>query len=205
MKKRCPNCNQKLEKPPKRKSKCPHCGELIFVRSKLLVSEDRALELDAIVRLDMFDITEIEFLKFRKKLSRRFGKLASIADTKWAIYNDMLTRSMKTSDFQTMKMLYFAMAGQTREEKKPNYKNLLVQSQKMELYEYKKSDYVKKVRTQTVNDMHVCQKCSDYAEVEHKLEDVLKNDTFVASICESIGHDGMDGYCRCWYSPIVEY
>lgn len=37
---RCPYCRRKLDKPPKRKSKCPHCGEMIYVRQGDLLRED---------------------------------------------------------------------------------------------------------------------------------------------------------------------
>ncbi|HHY58086.1 MAG TPA: hypothetical protein GYA08_21930 [Chloroflexi bacterium] len=37
---RCPYCRRKLEKKPTRKSKCPHCGELIYVRAGDLLRED---------------------------------------------------------------------------------------------------------------------------------------------------------------------
>ena len=37
---RCPYCQRKLEKRPQRKSKCPHCGEVIYVRGDDLMRED---------------------------------------------------------------------------------------------------------------------------------------------------------------------
>lgn len=37
---RCPYCRRKLEKKPTRKSKCPQCGELIYVRAGDLLRED---------------------------------------------------------------------------------------------------------------------------------------------------------------------
>lgn len=43
---RCPYCQRKLDKRPQRKSKCPHCGEVIYVRAGDLLREDE-LEADA--------------------------------------------------------------------------------------------------------------------------------------------------------------
>ena len=37
---RCPYCQRKLEKRPQRKSKCPHCGEVIYVRGDDLMRAD---------------------------------------------------------------------------------------------------------------------------------------------------------------------
>ncbi len=40
----CPYCNEKLEKVPKRKSKCPHCSKYIYVREgKLVTHKDSIL------------------------------------------------------------------------------------------------------------------------------------------------------------------
>lgn len=37
---RCPYCQRKLEKRPQRKSKCPHCAEVIYVRGGDLMRAD---------------------------------------------------------------------------------------------------------------------------------------------------------------------
>lgn len=37
---RCPYCRRKLDKIPQRKSKCPECGEMIYVRKGDLLRED---------------------------------------------------------------------------------------------------------------------------------------------------------------------
>ena len=48
----CPYCNEKLEKIPTRKSKCPHCKEYIYSRTrpsdrkKILIREDQIKELE---------------------------------------------------------------------------------------------------------------------------------------------------------------
>jgi hypothetical protein len=43
---RCPYCQRKLEKRPQRKSKCPLCGEVIFVRGGDLLREDEVADAD---------------------------------------------------------------------------------------------------------------------------------------------------------------
>ena len=50
----CPNCHERLDKRPTRKSKCPHCGLTIFVkyspddRVKRLVTAERNEEIEAL-------------------------------------------------------------------------------------------------------------------------------------------------------------
>lgn len=41
---RCPYCRRKLDKTPRRKSKCPHCSELIYVRGDDLLRADELEE-----------------------------------------------------------------------------------------------------------------------------------------------------------------
>ena len=41
---RCPYCQRKLDKAPRRKSKCPHCGEFIYVRGDDLLRADELEE-----------------------------------------------------------------------------------------------------------------------------------------------------------------
>jgi len=44
---RCPYCRRKLEKKPTRKTKCPHCGEPIYVRAGDLLREDELEQIAA--------------------------------------------------------------------------------------------------------------------------------------------------------------
>ena len=41
---RCPYCRRKLDREPKRKTSCPHCGQPIYVRGGKLVREDQLAE-----------------------------------------------------------------------------------------------------------------------------------------------------------------
>ena len=49
----CPYCEQRLTKRPERKTACPHCGNLIFVRSRpvdrkrVLLTESQTSEVEA--------------------------------------------------------------------------------------------------------------------------------------------------------------
>lgn len=41
---RCPYCRRKLDREPRRKINCPHCGQPIYVRSGRLMREDQLVE-----------------------------------------------------------------------------------------------------------------------------------------------------------------
>jgi len=89
-KSKCPTCNSELIDKQTRKQKCPHCGNEILVRSGKLLTEDEALTLDWLVRLEGFGVTRYTFVQSRDRLTDKFGKRASINDTIWGILNQLV-------------------------------------------------------------------------------------------------------------------
>lgn len=87
---KCPNCNSELTIKPTRKQKCPHCGNEILVRSGKLLTEDEALILDWLVRLEGFGVTRDTFVQSRDMLTNKFGKRANIRDAIWSILNQLI-------------------------------------------------------------------------------------------------------------------
>jgi hypothetical protein len=199
----CPNCGVFLEKPPRRKSSCPHCGKLILVRNKELVSEDRANEIDAIKKLDMFGVDEDRFAKERRHLTEKFGKKTSVGDTVWSIYNGLLGEGMKKSDFQGLSNIYYNMALHLSGEGRQGYKKILETAQRMNVLSYKNSGFVTKVKTQTVNDNFVCASCSEFSKKPHAIEDVIEKSDYPAISCTSTFNEHSPGFCRCWFIPIL--
>ena len=96
----CPYCKEKLEKIPTRKSKCPHCKEYIYSRTrpsdrkKILIREDQIKELenewskyyDEKEKSELYE--QEDFKKARDDLTKQFGKEPSINDVKWRVYNE---------------------------------------------------------------------------------------------------------------------
>lgn len=94
----CPYCNQALEKRPSRKTKCPHCGNDIYARTrpsdqkKVLVTEAQAQEIDEqwMKKNGTYDAyleEQAEFQRTKAELTKLFGHEASDRDVYWAIYN----------------------------------------------------------------------------------------------------------------------
>ncbi len=79
--KNCPYCGVKLAKIPKRKKKCPNCGNYIFVsKGKLFTEEEKDIR-DWLMRFEHLKITRKMFNKKREKLSSQLGLVASVNDT----------------------------------------------------------------------------------------------------------------------------
>ena len=106
----CPYCSIAIIKKPLRKSKCPHCGQYIYVRTRpidrqrVLVTLDQASEIDVQWTnfprpyiYDHIEPKEVEIAKneyFKKK-----GVVLSDADAKWYFLNRKLLEHSKNADW----------------------------------------------------------------------------------------------------------
>lgn len=85
----CPYCKQGLGKVPTQKTKCPHCGNFIFVRRGNLVTEKGPEDADEtygdILHLRPFGVTEGQFEATRKELKLQFNQDPSANDVAWRI------------------------------------------------------------------------------------------------------------------------
>ena len=106
----CPYCFAALTKKPSRKSKCPHCGQYIYVRTRpidrqrVLVTLNQASEIEAqwcnfhrSYIYDHIDPKQIEIERdayFKKK-----GIMLSDIDVKWSILNRELLEHAKNGDW----------------------------------------------------------------------------------------------------------
>jgi uncharacterized Zn finger protein (UPF0148 family) len=94
----CPNCGVVLALRPGRKTKCPHCGNFIFVRTRpfdrqrVLVTEEQARVLEAewssFARVQIRPtLNQEEMATIRTLLAKKFGKPPSDSDVAWAYLN----------------------------------------------------------------------------------------------------------------------
>jgi hypothetical protein len=100
----CPYCKEKLDPIPKRKKKCPHCGEFMYSRTrpadnqKILVTEKQKEEVE-VQWSKVYEAQEEEqlmenpdFAKAKADLTKQFGKEPSFNDTKWRVYNENILK-----------------------------------------------------------------------------------------------------------------
>jgi hypothetical protein len=90
----CPYCHQPLDKAPKRKKKCPNCGNFMYVRGGMPFTEDQVKERDYLnFWLSHFEytygISKSEFENHRAEMSKQRGFKASANDTVWSMLNKL--------------------------------------------------------------------------------------------------------------------
>jgi len=180
----CPYCNENLQTKPKRKTKCPNCGNYIYVRrGQLRTEQDIAVE-----RLGRFDISPSLFQEHRKALSQQFGFEASLNDIIWRCLNSAL---MKARIWHDRRMLYLEMERLVSLEGKDS-RPYLREAAKCKLYELKEAGYIT-VKTRTCNDNIVCPSCKRMVEQVFSLAYALR-ELPIPNRCQN-------DRCRCWYLP----
>jgi hypothetical protein len=200
----CPYCKHKLETLPKRKKKCPHCGEQIYVRSKRilfnrpLLTEPESIAYDAFKQINyQYGITKEMYFVKEKELTKKFGETPQAGDVIWGIYNDLIL--MKSKNYQNLSSIYFSMAMHLAKEKKPYFKQLQL-SQKTSLLYYKKTG-CKKVEILGGN----CEECRKNDEKVWDVDEALKLMPIPVKECTHSLTGNDKGWCRCGYIAHLSY
>lgn len=208
----CPYCQGILVKVPARKTKCPHCGKYIFVRTqpkdkkRVLVTEEQAAAIDyewesQQAANDHFVGGQEEFYREKELLKKRFGgKEPSISDIKWGLWNKRAGEAMKKSDFSALSGIYFQMALHMHESGKDSL-DLQRQAQKMKLMQDKTSDVIKGVEIFSNNG---CEECKQMNGKKFTIQKALEIMPLPISSCTNkLNKNAPSGWCRCTFLPIV--
>lgn len=125
----CPNCQKTLSKIPGAKTKCPHCGDFMYVRTRtdnvrVVVTKSEADKIDEEWTIvagthDIFVAEKEEFAKEKEILRKRFdGKEPSDNDVRWSLLNKQIIKNAKNGDWALYRNRRFQMAEILRGEMK---------------------------------------------------------------------------------------
>jgi hypothetical protein len=188
---KCPYCKLALSKKPKRKKKCPHCQNYIFVKKGRLLTEDQKAAEEWRDRLAHFGVTTQTFVQHYQQLATRFDKPPAVNDVVWSILNSLVERHRNQQDRQSLVTLYSEMARLVSIEGK-DPRPFLAQAAKQDLLEIQDAGFTH-VKVYTANDEFVCFECQKLQGVIFPIEQALA-DMPIPTVCES--EDG----CRCGYA-----
>ena len=187
----CPYCGFTLEPRPRRKKKCPHCGEPIFVRQGNLLTQEQAEVGDWLNRVEYLGVTRKDFDRNRQELAKQFGFTPSVNDTIWRVLNSLIVPGRS---HQELRFVYQEMADLVWKEGK-DPKPYQAEAAKHELLEMKEGfDIFENVRvtTTTCNDDLVCPACREFAKRTFTIDEALAT-LPVPNGCQS------EERCRCTY------
>lgn len=123
----CPTCQGTLKKIPGSKTKCPHCGQFVYVRIRpndqvrVIVTEADAHKIDeewAIVNgtHEQFIAEKKAIEDERDVLRKRFGKEPPENDVKWAIFLKQKLQHARAGNWGHYRNTLFQMAELLRKE-----------------------------------------------------------------------------------------
>jgi len=148
--------------------------------------------------LESYGITEKDFDKTKKELSKQFGKEASDSDTAWKIFNILLMQNFR--DFHKLKMLYYSMALFLNEEGKDHFA-MSQQSRKMSIMKYRQDgDIIKGVEILAKNS---CDECKKLNGKKFTFKEALEKMPIPCKDCTHKIYDKTRGFCRCGYVAVV--
>ncbi len=190
----CLYCNKPLIKKPLKKTKCPHCGQFMYVRTinlrQEVVSETEASRVDCLKNMAEFGATEADYRKHKDMLVRRFGKEPAYQDIVWSIYNELISKNIK--DFHMLNMIYYQMAWFLKDEGKP-FVHVLKLKHKMDLLRYKQEGSI--ITEVDIDATACCDKCKPLNGKVYSIETALKE--------EPIPYENCDQFCMCSYLPLT--
>lgn len=126
----CPYCHKTPSKISGAKTKCPHCGEFILVRTRpkdnarIVVTKAEADKIDEELTIvagthDIFVAEKEEFAKEKEILQKRFGgKEPSDNDVRWGLLDKQIIENAKNGDWGLYRNTRFQMAEILRGEMK---------------------------------------------------------------------------------------
>lgn len=211
----CPYCNAVLDKKPGQKKNCPHCGQLIIVRTsplshnKVLFTEKNNELVERIWKEYRYSVRWMKrlnanhgigasvFSKKRTELSQKLGSEPDQPDIIWGVFNDLsLKLASKTPpNYSKLSSLYFDQALFLYEGAKPFF-NALQESNRMTLMQYQQQG-ITKVEIPSCNDS--CGHCRKQGGKTLTVKQALIVMPIPRKGCTHELEAGKPGWCRCSY------
>jgi hypothetical protein len=166
-----------------------------------MVTEKKALMLDFIKNCEFYGANENEYKTIEGELTKKFGFEPKSSDVIWSYYNKLVLKN--AGNYQNLKSIYYSMALMLNKEKKDCF-YLLQQAIKMELLDYEKSGFIKKVVILTTGEGNACDNCLKLHNKTFTIKDALEKMPLPNKECTHILYDENRGFCRCIYVSKID-
>jgi hypothetical protein len=214
----CPSCNGELKKFPARKTKCPHCGNFIYVKrapsesEKHLVTEAQAAGIEALWDARADEQEAEEFCRLYRIDARRYeqvrntlSKSTEPASLRWSTEYFLAREQAATeTDLHVRKMLYSHLARLCEQKKLyRDRRDFTAKMHESELRGFMESmGSVIGVRVKP-GKADICAACQANSGKTYTLEQALAEQPLPCAgcACGETGHE--PGRCKCYYSTIL--
>jgi DNA-directed RNA polymerase subunit RPC12/RpoP len=201
----CPACSVHLDYFPTRERACPHCSQMILIRTRpndskrVLVTSNQAKKFEkewdfksALTKLVNVSPDEIE----KHKLSYK-KHVPSDNDVAWSLLNRKLNLAMKKGDFQEMASIYMDQATQLYYEGK-KFHSVMALHHKMMLT-FMKNIGVPTVEILTARNSECCPACIEMEAKKISVDEAIKASVLPVRACTVRPGKSGEGWCRCLY------
>ena len=218
----CPYCHSQLKKIPGSKTKCPHCGKYMRVKTRpsdlarIVVTEEESEKIDeqwaiAQGRHDIYlsekqrkatDKQDRETV--RQTLINRFGKEPSKGDIEWGFLNRKLEDAIKRGDWSEIgsisreQALLLEREGRESTRLRQESVKAFKKAMRNVLLHYQESGVVDKVEILAAGE-NSCPACMALDGRIYTTKQALEENPLPVANCT-----GGYGYCRCCYLPVVD-
>jgi|Deesub1362A_J573_1020465.scaffolds.fasta_scaffold08724_2 tetratricopeptide (TPR) repeat protein len=203
----CPYCNALIAPPPKRRKKCPYCGNTVYVKpdqslfARPLLTEEEARTAEEMKTLHSYGVTAEEFWKTEKELTEKFGQRPSHRDVLWGLYSKTITKLANQKDaLAVLSWVYWHMALFAYEEGK-DPEPLLRQSHRMYLKSLRSWGADRGVKIVARDD--ACSQCQELNGTVLTIREALAKMPLPHKACTHKEGENPYSICRCRYQFLL--
>ncbi len=189
----CPYCKAELVPAPRRKKKCPECGQTMYVRDGKLLQEFDALQVDWLVFLSSLNVKKRDFDQTRKSLKKQTAVEPSFFDVVRNILDEVIARGSSEDKVRAYHELSRAASWEGGDP------SPYIEAGLRETLEEMKRRSVKTVKVNNYGgypDYSTCEDCAALHGKAFSIDDALSSMP-VPSKCSRD-----DGWCRCEYISV---
>jgi len=201
----CPACQAALKKVPQRKTKCPACGQFMFVktlpttRARVLVTEARALAIEAewssylarerwVAELSTCGLTAQDYDREMADTTR------SATESIYRLFDQAL--ALNRGDWHMLSTIYHRLAFFAYESG-GEFKPYLSQAAQMRLNEYRaRGSRTVKILT---SGQEACAACQSLHDKVYSIDEALAKMPIPCDRCTTWD----SGFCRCQYVSVT--
>ena len=145
--------------------------------------------------LEGYGITNRQFVKEKKELSKKFKKEAPDNDVVWSLFNKLILKNV--SDYSNLSGIYYQMAIFLNEEGKDS-SEMKGLSAKMKLLYYQQNGVTKVKWIASYSD-RTCKKCESLNGKVFLMDEALEKIPLLVKDCRNL-----DDGCRCCWVAVIE-
>lgn len=201
----CPYCQAPVRQRLRRKMNCPYCRNDFYyiprqtVFDHVLLTRPETATLEFLKNAGVFGIHIEDFVATRDRLQAVFGTEVAPGDILWVLADRLFKQPQKPGRRRELTELLVTFLKNSGTQ----LATILERSAKMQLLEYKAARDFSQVRITPADSSDLCPECRNLAGAVYSIEEALIQMPLPCKSCTHRLAQGITGFCRCSYTPLV--